>query len=195
MKIIDYSKMGREQEDPNPLPFQGNSPFPFQGVQNIVYSDAESTRDPNPPQYNQINSSNIAPISALPVHVQAGHPQLLTQPQYVTPSGQIIHPGVLPSNNLLPNAPQVIYVQPNAQRLMPTPVQQGQQIVYIQNPDVNRVPTICDCESPGYFIWFLIGCFCAPIATFLTSRKLNEGCSVVRHIVPFVTMILGLAGE
>ena len=130
----------------------------------------------------------------MPGQVQTGQPQVLTQPQYVTPSGQIIHPGVLPSNNLLPNAPQVIYVQPNPQRLMPTPVQQGQQIVYIQNPDVNRVPTICDCESPGYFIWFLIGCFCAPIATFLTSRKLNEGCSAVRHILPFVTLILGLAG-
>ena len=180
--------MGREQEESNPLPFQGNSPFPSQGVHNIAYSDAESTRDPNPPQYSQINSSNIAG------QVQTGQPQLLTQPQYVTPSGQIIHPGVLPSNNLLPNAPQVIYVQPNPQRLMPTPVQQGQQIVYIQNPDVNRVPTICDCESPGYFIWFLIGCFCAPIATFLTSRKLNEGCSAVRHILPFITLILGLAG-
>ena len=188
--------MSEEKKDSS-KPVQGGS---SQGIQNMTYSDAESVRDQNPPHYNQLNSSlrpsNIAPISVLPGQVH--QTQLLPQQQYMAPSGQIIQPNGFPSNVIIPNAstvPQVIYVQPTTQGLMPTPVQQGQQIVYIQNPDVNRVPSICDCESPGYFVWFLIGFCCPPIATFLTSRKLNEGCSAVRHILPFMLLILGCAGE
>ena len=176
--------MGRENED-STISVPGVSP---QGIQNIVYSDAESDRIPNPPEYNQIAQIPILPGQ---VQMQAGQPQFMTQQQYMIPSGQIIQPGVISSNAV----PQVIYVQPNTHGLLPTPVQQGQQIVYIQNPDINRVPTIFDCESPGYFTWFLIGFCCPPIATFLTSRKLNEGCSAVRHILPFLTLILGCAGE
>ena len=199
-EIVVYFTMSEEKKDSfkvDTKPIQGGS---SQGIQNMTYSDAESIIDQNPPHYNQINSSvqpsNIAPISVLPGQVHQA--QLLTLQQNMAPPGQIIQPNGLPSNVILPNAstvPQVIYVQPTTQRLMPTPVQQGQQIVYIQNPDVNRVPSICDCESPGYFVWFLIGFCCPPIATFLTSRKLNEGCSAVRHILPFILLILGCAGE
>ena len=169
-----------------------------EGIQNPVYVDTESPiqENSNPPGYNQINQGfqqTIAPVTVAPgqVHVHAGSPQLLTQPQYaaqpqyMTQPGQIVQPGKVQGN-------AVVYVQPNHQGLMPMPVQQGQQVVYIQNPDLNRVPGIFDCESPSYFIWFLLGCFCAPIAAFLTSRKLNEGCSAVRHILPFVSLIVGI---
>ena len=192
--------MGKEQEHSN------------EGIQNPMYGDTESSvpGNSNPPDYNQVNQSfqqnpNIAPATVLPGHIQVqtvGQPQLLTQPQfvnqpqYVAQPTQMVQPGlqagVVQGNTMMPNQPQVVYVQPNPQGLMPTPVQQGQQVVYIQNPDVNRVPGIFDCESPSYFVWFLLGCFCAPIASFLTSRKLNEGCSAVRHILPFIILIVGI---
>ena len=201
--------MGKEEENSN------------QGVQNPLYADAESseTSGPghsNPPEYNQVNQvlqqGNIAPMTILPgqIQVQPGQPQFTSQPQYqyvnqptyaaqptqmTAQPTQMIQPGVVQGNAMVQNAPQVVYVQPNPQGLMPTPVQQGQQVVYIQNPDVNRVPGIFDCESPSYFVWFLLGCFCASIASFLTSRKLNEGCSAVRHILPFVTLIVGIICE
>ena len=188
-----------------------------EGIQNPIYADTESPiqENSNPPGYNQINQglqqNNIAPVAVPPgqVHIQAGLPQLLTQPQYVAQPqyviqpGQTVQPGMVQGNavvqgnsvvqgNAMVEGNAVVYVQPNPQGLMPMPVQQGQQVVYIPNPDVNRVPGIFDCESPSYFVWFLLGCFCAPIAAFLTSRKLNEGCSAVRHILPFVALIVGI---